>query len=79
MTHHLVDIDLRFLEQSKNIILIRDPKKVLHSYGKVIEQPTLEDIGIKQSFELFEYLQKLQLHNIVLVDADTILKIPRQL
>ncbi|MFZ1635214.1 MAG: hypothetical protein WAT43_15120, partial [Chitinophagales bacterium] len=75
MTHHLVDIDLRFLEQSKNIILIRDPKKVLHSYGKVIEQPTLEDIGIKQSFELFEYLQKLQLHNIV-VDADTILKNP---
>ncbi len=75
MTHHLVDMDLRFLEQTKNIILIRDPKKVLHSYGKVIEQPTLEDIGIKQSFELFEYLQKLQLHNIV-VDADTILKNP---
>ncbi len=72
MTHHLVDIDLRFLEQSKNIILIRDPKKVLHSYGKVIEQPTLEDIGIKQSFELFEYLQKAQLHCLV-VDADTIL------
>jgi len=75
MTHHLVDIDLRFLEQSKNIILIRDPKKVLHSYGKVIEQPTLEDIGIKQSFELFEYLQKAQLHCLV-VDADTILKDP---
>ena len=52
MTHHLVDMDLRFLEQTKNIILIRDPKKVLHSYGKVIAEPTLEDIGIKQSFEL---------------------------
>lgn len=75
MTHHLVDMDLRFLEQAKNIILIRDPKKVLHSYGKVIAEPTLEDIGIKQSFELFEYLQKLHLHCIV-VDADTILKDP---
>ena len=75
MTHHLVDMDLRFLEQTKNIILIRDPQKVLLSYGKVINNPTLEDIGIKQSFELFEYLQKSKLHCLV-VDADSILKDP---
>lgn len=75
MTHHLVEIDLSFLEQSKNILLIRDPKKVLQSYSKVITDPTLEDIGIKQSAELFDHLQKAHLH-VVVIDADTILKDP---
>ncbi len=75
MTHHLVDMDLRFLEQTKNIILIRDPKSVLHSYSKVIEQTVLADIGIKQSFELVEYLQKLNFHSLI-VDADTVLRNP---
>ena len=36
MTHHLVDLPLEFLSQTKNILLIRDPKEVLISYSKVI-------------------------------------------
>jgi len=75
MTHHLLEMDLRFLEQTKNIILIRDPKRVLHSYSKVIEQPVLSDIGIKQSFDLVEYLQKLNFHCLI-VDTETILRNP---
>lgn len=75
MTHHLVNIDLSFLEQTKNIILIRDPKRVLHSYGKVVEKPVLDDIGIKQSFDLFEHLKKNSFHYLI-VDAETILQNP---
>ncbi|MBC8046744.1 MAG: sulfotransferase family protein [Fimbriimonadaceae bacterium] len=75
MTHHLIYLDLSFLHDMKNIMLIRDPKKVLYSYSKVIEQPTLEGIGIKKSFELYEYLEKYNAHYII-IDADNFLKDP---
>ncbi|MEP7168487.1 MAG: hypothetical protein ABI855_03895, partial [Bacteroidota bacterium] len=58
MTHHLVDINLPFLENSINLLLIRNPKQVLISYSKVIAQPQLSDIGIKQNFDLYHYLKE---------------------
>lgn len=73
MTHHIIGLDLSFLQHSKNIILLRDPKKVLLSYQKVITQPDLEDIGIKQSFDLYQYLHKNGFHYFI-IDADDILK-----
>ena len=36
MAHHLIEIDLGFLEQTVNIFLIRDPKEMLPSLAKVI-------------------------------------------
>lgn len=60
MTHHLVNLPLHFLSRCKNILLIRDPVDVLISYAKVIEHPSLADIGIKQSYELFQFLQQNQ-------------------
>jgi hypothetical protein len=58
MTHHLVNISLDFLGQTKNIILIRDPARVLESYQKVIDIPVLADIGIQQSYDLYHFLIK---------------------
>lgn len=75
MTHHLIDLDMEFLEKTYNILLIRDPKNVLNSYSKVIEKPTLEDIGIKQSFELFSFLESKGYHYFI-IDSAQILKDP---
>ena len=75
MTHHLIDLPHEFLSQTKNILLIRDPKDVLISYSKVIEQPALEDIGIKQSYELFQFLKEKNFH-CVIVDSSEVLKQP---
>ena len=72
MTHHLINLPFDFLASCKNILLIRDPKDVLISYSKVIEHPALTDIGIRQSYELFQFLQSRQYHAIVL-DADEVL------
>ena len=47
MTHFLIDIDLDFLKKVKNIIFIRDPKQIINSYNKVIPNPTMQDIGLK--------------------------------
>jgi hypothetical protein len=75
MTHHLVDLSLDFLSGCKNILLIRDPREVLISYSKVIEQPTLDDIGIRQSFELYRFLSQRNFHFTV-IDSSSVLKNP---
>jgi hypothetical protein len=78
MTHHLVNLPLAFLSQTKNILLIRDPKEVLISYSKVIEQPNLEDIGIKQSHGLFQFLKEKNFHCVV-IDSNEVLKHPESM
>ncbi|MFN3940348.1 MAG: hypothetical protein ACK4IY_07155 [Chitinophagales bacterium] len=75
MTHHLVHVDWHFMLRSKNILLLRAPEKVLLSYSKIIAEPAIEDIGIKQSFDLYNYLQGNNAHFIIL-DSDDILKAP---
>ena len=39
MAHHLIEMNLSFLEQTVNIFLIRDPKEMLPSLAKVIGTP----------------------------------------
>jgi hypothetical protein len=79
MTHHLVNISLDFLGQTKNIILIRDPARVLESYHKVIDLPVLADIGIQQSYDLYHFLIKSNWPVIVLDSAVLLSDPPRVL
>lgn len=66
MTHHLINLDEYFLEKMKNVLLIRDPRRIIASYAKVIENPKMQDVGVKMQAELFEKLQnKNALHAIV--------------
>lgn len=77
MTHHLINIDLNYLANSFNLILIRDPMQVLHSYAEVIEKPSLQDIGIKQSYELLNFLSGKN-YLCMVIDANQLLKDSRQ-
>jgi len=77
MTHFLIDIDLEFLKKVSNIIFIRDPKKIINSYDKVIPNPTIEDIGIKQQFKLYNHLLETNNDPIVL-DSSILLKSPKE-
>lgn len=53
MTHHVLpEIDLGALEPLTHAHLIRDPRRVLASYAKVREQPTLADLGVQQQVAL---------------------------
>lgn len=83
MTHHLVDIPeanlYRLLSaagpgaaRTLNIVLIRDPKDVLFSYAKVIERPVLQDIGIRQGYDLLKLLQQRHCHWVVMDSADVL-------
>lgn len=55
MTHHLLrSVPRAGLESLTHAFLIRDPERVLTSYAKVREEPTLEDLGLPQQVEIFE-------------------------
>ncbi len=55
MTHHMIPaFDRSFMRRCANVFLIRHPARVIASYAKKRERPTLEDIGFAQQAELFD-------------------------
>ena len=56
MTHHLIELELDFLLKMENVLLIRDPRAIIASYSKVVSNPQMHDIGVKQQFELYQLL-----------------------
>ena len=72
MTHHLLPtFPRRPLSPLRHAFLVRDPERVLTSYAKVREEPTLEDLGLPQQVELFETFGG------PVVDAADVLRDPR--
>ena len=76
MSHHLVNLDLEFLTKTTNIILTRDPKDMLPSYARLVDKPTLNDVGYAKHLEIVEYLIE-QGKKPVIVDAKNILQYPQ--
>jgi hypothetical protein len=55
MTLHMIPgIDRSFMRACENVFLIRHPARVVASYAKKREGPTLADIGFVQQAELFD-------------------------
>ena len=55
MTLHMVpEFDRAFMRGLTNVFLIRHPARVVSSYSKKRENPTLADIGFVQQAELFD-------------------------
>ena len=75
MAHHYLTNAPEFILDWENVILIRHPKKLIASFSKVIQSPTLNDIGIKKASELFLFLKKNGKTPIV-IDSDELLKNP---
>ncbi len=78
MTHHLTDVNLDFLSQTKNIIFIRNPKQIIASYAQVRKDVAMKDIGIEKQWWLFNYLTKNKLNCIVL-DSNELLQSPQNI
>ena len=56
MAHHLVDLDLGFLERTCNVLLIRDPREMLPSLVIQVPQAQLSDTGLRRQWELYAEL-----------------------
>ena len=55
MVHHMVEgVPRGWMREVRNVFLIRHPARVVASYAKKRESPTLADIGFRQQAELFE-------------------------
>lgn len=55
MTMHMIpEFDRGFLRQLTNVFLIRHPARVVASYARKRESPTLADIGFLQQADLFD-------------------------
>lgn len=60
MTQHMLEhIDRRWLGQVSNCFLIRDPRRMLLSFSKVIPDPSLEQTGLPQQVELFKLAREM--------------------
>ena len=76
MAHHLVDLDFSFLQQTINVLLIRDPVEMLPSLAIQLPEAGLADTGLATQCELLERLGEFGQQAIVL-DSRELLKNPR--
>lgn len=76
MTHHLVNLDLSFMEKTVNVILTRPPKDMLPSYAKQVKNPTMRDVGYAKHLEIVKYLKSID-KKPVIVDSKDILQYPQ--
>jgi hypothetical protein len=67
MTHH-IEPDWRFdwLADFVSVFLIRHPARVIASYAAKRENPTLDDIGFKQQFDVFQQVRALGQEPVIL-------------
>jgi len=66
MAKQLIDLDMGFLQRCTNVLLIRDPRLVLASFGKVVEQPDRREVGYERLYDIWRYLVDHGQHPIVL-------------
>jgi len=80
MAHHLLpEIDRGWLRGLRHALLIRSPAEMLTSLLRVIPNPTLEDTGLPQQWELFRRLEAEGMGPPPVLDARDVLRRPRAL
>jgi hypothetical protein len=75
MAHHLLNLDMSFLDGLHNLLLIRDPKEMIPSIVRQIPRPELSDTGLKRQWELYNYLN-VRGQNPIIIDSKELLLDP---
>lgn len=79
MTMHMIpEFDRGFIKDLTNVFLIRHPARVIASYAKKREAPTLADIGFVQQAELFDEVAQMTGAAPLVVDSSDIRRAPRE-
>jgi hypothetical protein len=79
MTLHMIPaFDRSFLRACENVFLIRHPARVVASYAKKREAPTLADIGFVQQAELFDEVAQWLGHPPPVIDSAAIRANPKE-
>ena len=76
MAHHLVELDLSFLERTLNIFLIRDPQQMLPSLTIQLPEAGLADTGLKRQWLLYQALADAGQDPVVIDSRELLLDPP---
>ncbi len=79
MAHHLVALDLGFLRETVNVLLIRDPREVLASLVNQLPSPSLADTGVATQSELLAQLESRGQTPVILDSRELLLDPPNVL
>lgn len=78
MTHHMLpDYDRRWIAKLSNAFLIRDPARVVASYGQKHEDISLADIGFTQQVEIFDLVCEQSGKAPPVIDATDVRRNPK--
>jgi hypothetical protein len=75
MAHHLLEAQENDIAPFHNLFLIRDPAQLIHSFAKVIPQPSMLDIGLEEELKWFTIAQKNG-YEATILDSNEVLKNP---
>ena len=77
MPHHMIaGMPREWIKEMVNVFLIRHPARVIASYARKRENPTLEDIGIEMQAALFEEITLVSGSAPVVIDSSDIRRDP---
>lgn len=76
MAHHQENQSLDWVKPTAYIFWIRHPRKVIHSFTKVIDAVSAKDVGLIQQWEQWQQLESFEGPKII-VDSDEMLENPR--
>ena len=77
MTHHVLpEMSLDWLDGFVNCFLIRDPREVITSLGKVVPHLTLDGTGLPRQVEIFERAKTRSGQVPPVIDARDLLRDP---
>jgi hypothetical protein len=80
MTHHLLpEVDRAWLNDVRNAFLIREPREVLTSFMRVVPNPKLEDTGLPQQVDIFNWVRRRTGRIPPVIDAREVLENPERL
>ena len=79
MAHHILDlINIDWIANCENCILLRHPKEVISSYTKKNKLNSVEELGYSQQYEIVKFLRKKNKPYII-IDSSELLKNPEKL
>ncbi len=71
ISNQFVQLDPAWLPRlGRHVVFIRHPARIVASYAKVIEQPTIEDVAMDRCAAMFRKLNMLRLQPLVLDSTD---------
>jgi len=76
MAHHLVAMNLGFLQHTCNVFLIRDPREMLPSLAIQLPHAQLTDTGLRRQWQLLSDLQKAGQQAVILDSRELLLDPP---